>query len=217
MKPFPSAFLLAAALALAAAPVQWAWAASGKVPSGYEVIVKNDPFDPARGEGMEGGAEDAGVQGGGLSARFQVYGTIIVDGKRRAFLKVRAAVGQGARGPTRSVKTVSVGDLVEGWKVADITDKGIVLESDGDKVFLGVFETPKKERAVKRPVDLTGHPGTTVPGGAPRRRGDSSPGGTGHPVKALRIPHSRSDRAPPRDIHAPRTFPLPPSEVSSQH
>ncbi|MBW2349757.1 MAG: hypothetical protein JRF20_00975 [Deltaproteobacteria bacterium] len=122
----------------------------------YEVIISKDPFDPERGKSQSllSAAE------GDLKDRCQVYGTIITGEMRQAFLMV--ATSKSASGPYKKVvkgsqknlRTVTVGDLVDGWRVEDITAQGVKFESDGEYVEVGIFDEVKKERKATAPVAL---------------------------------------------------------------
>jgi hypothetical protein len=127
----------------------------------YEVIISKDPFDPERGESQP----LLSAVEGDLKDRYQVYGTIIAGEMRQAFLMV--ATSESASGPYKKVvkgsqknlRTVTVGDLVDGWRVEDITAQGVKFESDGEYVEVGIFDEVKKERKATAPVALqTPHP-----------------------------------------------------------
>jgi len=124
-------------------------------PGPYEVIVSMDPFDPARGKNQ---ALISAVEGD-LKDRYQVYGTIIAGEMRQAFLMVATSESASsprknvARGSQKALRTVSVGDVVDGWRVADITAQGVKFKSDGKYVEVGIFEA-KKERKATAPVAL---------------------------------------------------------------
>lgn len=121
----------------------------------YEVIVRKDPFDPERGKNqpLTSAAE------GDLKDQYQVYGTIIAGEMRQAFLMVATSESASSRykklanGSQKALRTVSVGDIVDGWRVADITAQGVKFESDGEYVEVGIFEA-KKERKAAAPVAL---------------------------------------------------------------
>jgi hypothetical protein len=79
---------------------------------------------------------------------------------RQAFLMVAISKPVSGRqkkvvnGSQKGLRTVSVGDVVDGWRVADITDQGVKFESDGEYVEVGIFEEAKKERKATAPVAL---------------------------------------------------------------
>lgn len=122
----------------------------------YEVIISMDPFDPERGKNQA----SISVVEKDLKGRYQVYGTIIAGEMRQAFLMVEAsrpATGPYKKAVRRSQKnwrTVTVGDVVDGWRVADITAQGVKFESDGEYVEVGIFDEAKKERKTTAPVAL---------------------------------------------------------------
>ncbi|NOR05980.1 MAG: hypothetical protein GQ575_06705 [Deltaproteobacteria bacterium] len=122
----------------------------------YEVIISKDPFDPERSKSQP----SISAVEGDLKDRYQVYGTIIAGEMRQAFLMVedsKPAPGprkKVARGSQKNLRTVTVGDLVDGWRVADITAQGVKFESDGEYVEVGIFDEAKKERKAIAPVAL---------------------------------------------------------------
>ena len=127
----------------------------------YGVIISNDPFDPKRGKSQPSFSAGEEV----LKDRYQVYGTIISGDIRQAFLMVPTSESaSGSRrkvvsGSQKNLRTVTVGDLVDGWRVEDITAQGVKLESDGEYVEVGIFEEVKEERRATAPVALqTPHP-----------------------------------------------------------
>ncbi len=122
-------------------------AVSGK----YRSIVERDPFDPKRGQdktAIQGGTVSSDV--GELEKRYSVYGIILAGANKSAFIKPVKAEN---RGRVKELRKVTVGDLVDGWTVKDITDRGLVLANGGDQVVLRVF-APKKERESNRPVGI---------------------------------------------------------------
>ena len=146
----------------------------------YEVIISKDPFDPERGKSQP---LPSAVEGD-LKDRYQVYGTIIAGEMRQAFLMVATSKSVSsprkklARGSQKNLRTVTVGDVVDGWRVADITDRGVKFESDGKYVEVGIFDEAKKERKATAPVALqTPRPKPQVsraPQSTPAKRPSSS-------------------------------------------
>ncbi|MDL1958337.1 MAG: hypothetical protein LWX01_01605 [Deltaproteobacteria bacterium] len=127
----------------------------------YQVIISKDPFDPERGKSQP---SSSAVEGD-LKGEYQVYGTIIAGEMRQAFLMVATSKSASspykkvAKGSQKGLRTVTVGDLVDGWRVADITAQGVKFESDGEYVEVGIFDAVKKERKAISPVALqTPHP-----------------------------------------------------------
>jgi hypothetical protein len=122
----------------------------------YEVIISKDPFDPERSKSQP----SISAVEGDLKGRYQVYGTIIAGEMRQAFLMVATSESVSsprkkvARGSQKVLRTVTVGDLVDGWRVADITAQGVKFESDGKYVEVGIFDEAKKERKATAPVAL---------------------------------------------------------------
>lgn len=122
----------------------------------YEVIISKDPFDPERGKSQL----LTSVAESDLKERCQVYGIIIIGEMRKAFLMITTSESASgprkkvARGSQKASRTVSVGDLVDGWRVEDITAQGVKFESDGKYVEVGIFSEVKKERKATAPVAL---------------------------------------------------------------
>ncbi len=122
----------------------------------YEVIISMDPFDPERGKNQA----VISVVEKDLKGRYQVYGTIIAGEMRQAFLMVEASkpapgsYKKAVRGSQKKFRTVTVGDIVDGWRVADITAQGVKFESDGECVEVGIFDEAKRERKATAPVAL---------------------------------------------------------------
>ncbi len=155
----------------------------------YEVIISKDPFDPERGKSQP---LPSAVEGD-LKDRYQVYGTIIAGEMRQAFLMVATSESVSsprkkvARGSQKALRTVTVGDLVDGWRVADITAQGVKFESDGKYVEVGIFDEAKKERKATAPVALqTPRPKPQVrraPQSTPAKRPSSSKPGFSSPKK----------------------------------
>ena len=125
----------------------------------YEAIVSKDPFDPERGRNENLTENDTSAEGD-LKSSYQVYGTIIAGEMRQAFLMLAAPESRSGqqkkivKGPQKNLRTVTVGDLVDGWRVADITAQGVKFESDGEYVEIGIFDEVKKERKATAPVAL---------------------------------------------------------------
>ena len=152
----------------------------------YEVIVSKDPFDPERGKNEKSAENDASSAEGDLKSRYQVYGTIIAGGVRLAYLKVATPksskpLRRAGKSGAKDLRTVVIGDLVDGWRVEDITAQGVKFESDGEYVKVGIFDEVKKERKATAPVALQ----TPQPKPRVRRAPQSTP--------AKRPPTSRPD------------------------
>ncbi|PXF59706.1 MAG: hypothetical protein C4B58_02475 [Deltaproteobacteria bacterium] len=158
----------------------------------YEVIISMDPFDPERGKNQA----VISVVEKDLKGRYQVYGTIIAGEMRQAFLMVEAskpAPGlrkKVARGSQKNLRTVTVGDVVDGWRVADITAQGVKFESDGEYVKIGIFDEAKKERKATAPVALqTPRPKpqvSRVPKSSPAKRPSSGKPGSSSQKKPVK-------------------------------
>ncbi len=161
-------------------------------PGPYEVIISMDPFDPERGKNQA----LISVVEEDLKGRYQVYGTIIAGEMRQAFLMVATSEPVSsprkkvARGSQKALRTVTVGDLVDGWRVADITAQGVKFESDGECVEVGIFDEAKKERKAIAPVALqTPRPKPKVrraPKSTPAKRPSSGKPGSGSQKKPVK-------------------------------
>ncbi|RKX62718.1 MAG: hypothetical protein DRP37_00830 [Thermodesulfobacteriota bacterium] len=173
-------------------------AKESQVESGpYEIIISMDPFDPERGKNQA----VISVVEKDLKGRYQVYGTIIAGEMRQAFLMVEAskpAPGlrkKVARGSQKNLRIVTVGDVVDGWRVADITAQSVKFESDGEYVEVGIFDEAKKERKATAPVALqTPRPKPEVrrvPQSIPAKRPSSGkPGSSSQKKPGKRIPRN---------------------------
>jgi hypothetical protein len=93
-------------------------------------------------------------------------------------------------GSQKGLRTVTVGDLVDGWRVADITAQGVKFESDGEYVEVGIFDEAKKERKAIAPVALqTPHLKPKVrraPKSTPAKRPSSGKPGSGSQKKPVK-------------------------------
>ena len=168
----------------------------------YEVIISKDPFDPERGKSQS----SLSAVEGDLKDRYQVYGTIIAGEMRQAFLMVetsKSASGpykKAVRGSQKNLRTVTVGDLVDGWRVADITAQGVKFESDGKYIEVGIFDEAKKERKATAPVALqTPRPRpqvSRVPQSTPAKRPSSGKPGSISPKKPDKRTLRHSKKSP---------------------
>jgi hypothetical protein len=114
----------------------------------YEVIISKDPFDPERGKNQP---VTSAIESD-LKGHCQVYGTVIMGEVRKAFIvttdseKDSNLQKKRTKGLQKDIRTVNIGDIVEGWRVKDITDKGVKFESDGRCIEIAIFDEIKKER-----------------------------------------------------------------------
>ena len=146
-KLIPGAFLFFLFSMVILLPARFSYAVSPQ----YKSIIERDPFDPKRAQDkttVQGGAVSS--EAGELEKKYSVYGVIVAGDTKFAYIK---PVKSAKRGETEELRKISVGDLVDGWNVRDITDRGLVLVSGDDQVILKVF-APKKERKSDRPVGL---------------------------------------------------------------
>jgi len=172
-------------------------------PGPYEVIISMDPFDPERGKNQA----LISVVEEDLKGRYQVYGTIIAGEMRQAFLMVATSKSVSsprkkvARGSQKALRTVTVGDLVDGWRVADITAQGVKFESDGEYVEVGIFDEAKKERKAIAPVALQ------TPRLKPkvRRAPKSTPAKMPSTSKPASPPQKKPNKRIPRNSKKPTT------------
>ncbi|MEF3167996.1 MAG: hypothetical protein K6360_01465 [Deltaproteobacteria bacterium] len=131
----------------------------------YEVIVQKDPFDPSRK------ISDSGETGGSISTgedvkkRYHLYGTVMSGATRIAFLQSSDAKQTGkqpqppaaapqARPQGDRIQSVTVGDLVDGWQVEDITDKNVTLVSGNERIHITLFDSEKTDRKATAPVGI---------------------------------------------------------------
>lgn len=174
----------------------------------YEVIISMDPFDPERGKNQA----LISVVEKDLKDRYQVYGTIIAGEMRQAFLMVATSESVSsprkkvARGSQKALRTVTVGDVVDGWRVADITAQGVKFESDGKYVEVGIFDEAKKERKATAPVALQ------TP--RPRPRVSRAPQSTPAKKPSSGKPGSNSQKKP--DKRTPRHSKKPTTKESQE-
>ncbi len=132
----------------------------------YNTIVAKDPFDPERGKNRQ---EDLGNQSNSsndLKKRYQVYGIIVAGNNRRAYLRAMEPDETPRRGRYKKprYRVLSIGDLVDGWKVVSISSSGIKLVSGDKDAFLRVFGSEKKERKAIAPVVIqTPQPVNPIP------------------------------------------------------
>jgi hypothetical protein len=200
----------------------------------YEVIVKKDLFDPLRGEGAQDKTDEKARYASeqDLVKRYQVYGVSITNGRRQAFIKgtngpqanqpaFPSAAPQFPR-PNQGTQTerphpVTIGDSIEGWRIAAITPQGIDLELQGRRVHLAIFGPEKDERRATAPVGLQTpqiKPETPQPqtGGEQPKEGEPAAGQTQPPQNA-QTPGASQTMPPPQAAQAihPATPPAMPS------
>ncbi len=119
----------------------------------YKVILAKNPFDPDRGAGANGTEIYGGSDQGGFASKFAVYGVVIAGNSKYAFLKpVAKAGGRYKVKNDEGLRKVTVGDLVDGWKVKEIKSEGVLFVKAGKSEFLRVFGSTKKERSSTKPV-----------------------------------------------------------------
>lgn len=227
-------------LACAAAPAMPCMADSkgGVVNLGvYDVIVKKDLFDTMRGEGAQNKADEKAryATEQDLVKRYQVYGVSIVNGKRQAFIKNVSSPHPNqpifpSAGPQFPMldqnaqagrpRPVTVGDSIEGWRIAAITPQGIDLEFQGRSVHLAIFGPEKDERRATAPVGIQTpqiKPETPPPqaaAGEQPKEGEP-PAGQTQPPQNSQPPGVPQNIPPPQAIQAIHP-PTPPAMPSAQ-
>jgi hypothetical protein len=127
-------------------------------------ILRADPFDPKRGEGRIIDSPEGITAQEGVEKKYVLYGLVSAGGLKEAYLGLR----DRKKGEGKEYRRVVEGDLVDGWKVVSIGERGIKLTSKGKEVFLRVFDQERPGRAVKRPVALATPRKRVQPGRAGR-------------------------------------------------
>ncbi len=123
-----------------------AWAVSPR----YMSIIERNPFDPERGKNQDASEQNTvSSRAEELKKKYSVYGVIITGQNKTAYIK---PLKPEKRGKKSELKQISVGDMIDGWKVKDITDSGIVVISGREQLLLSVFGSAKKERKSTKPV-----------------------------------------------------------------
>ncbi len=185
----------------------------------YQVIVKKDPFDKERGgsEAGEGTGTEAPVEG--ISENYELYGVIRTGNIRKAFLKEKNSKKSRVRWNRKKkrlsrpkFRIVTEGDLIDGWKVREITPTGIVLSSNDQTVEMKVFTSQKSNRRALKPVAMQTRP-TPLPvthkAATPStgKKAASKPGTSKSPSKL--VPGKPSGQAtPPSPPPRPRRNPF---------
>ncbi|MGC8735190.1 MAG: hypothetical protein ACP5J5_00295 [Dissulfurimicrobium sp.] len=165
----------------------------------YDVIVKENLFDPLRGQGAQNEADEKARYASEqeLINRYLVYGVSIINGRRQAFIKAVntpqtshpvfplagpqfPAMNQAAQ--AERPHPVKIGDSLEGWRITAITPHGIDLELRGRSVHLAIFGPEKDERRATAPVGLQTPqikpeaPSPPQPGGEQPKEGGAAEG-----------------------------------------
>jgi len=137
--------------------------ASSRAPASTDAIVSRNLFDPERGAGATREAEET-------SRSFQrvrnmiLIGTVIIGGNRTAILQDGAGAPAGPAAPTQPATTMrlNLGDNVEGYRLAEISEKKVVFAKDAARVEVLLDYFRKVEAAAPRPAPA---PGQVVPAG----------------------------------------------------
>jgi hypothetical protein len=143
----------------------------------YKTVVTKDIFDPERGkqsDNTDTAFNDTTAEE--LQKRFQIYGVIINLNKKRAFIKDVKEKKKADAGKMNIYREVTTGDLLEEWKIVEITDEGVTVESKNKKITLPVFNRSKKERKANAPVALQTPLIKTAPPAQRQPSGQNSPG-----------------------------------------
>ncbi len=122
----------------------------------YKVIIAKNPFDPERGGGQIDD-EDGGIstEMSEFKEKYSVYGVLIVEGQPKyAFIKSLSGRTRSRDKAEDDLRKITVGDLVDGWKVTEINSEGVAFASAGKKIFLKVFGDEKSERVSNKPVAI---------------------------------------------------------------
>jgi hypothetical protein len=113
----------------------------------YKIVVTRDPFDPERGKNWDEAYSMDAISADEFKKRYQLYGTVLSETLNLAYIKS----GEKDKNPLRKeekehIKNIVVGDIIDGWRVKEIADKGVVFTSGKDIVSLMMYEGEKPER-----------------------------------------------------------------------
>ncbi len=120
----------------------------------YKVILEKNPFDPERGAGQNPKEDEQGASPASeFQGKYAIYGVVIAGKSSYAYIKPISQKRSRQRDED-TLRKVTEGDLVDGWKVTKIQSAGVSFESGRDQVFLKVFGSTKKERSSNKPVAI---------------------------------------------------------------
>jgi hypothetical protein len=132
-----------------------------------EAIVSRNLFDPERGAGAIGNAEEASRSAQRVRNMILV-GTVIIGSNRMAVLQDGASANLAPTAATQQPTPIrlKLGDNVEGYRLAEIADKKVVFTKDGTRVELILDYFRKIEMAAPRtaPAGQVVPPGVATPG-----------------------------------------------------
>ena len=121
----------------------------------YKAIVARDPFDPERGTNWDESYSITLTSGEELKKKYLLYGTLVSETLSLAYIKIVDPKKTYPKKDTKEdIKRIAIGDIVDGWKVKSITDKGVELVSGKEMVTLQMYEGEKPERMASSPVDM---------------------------------------------------------------
>ncbi len=120
----------------------------------YNVILEKNPFDPERGAGQNAKEDEQGASPASeFKEKYAIYGVVIAGKSSYAYIKPLSRK-RSRNQDEDTLRKVTEGDLVDGWKVTKIQSEGVSFESGRDSVFLKVFGSTKKERSSNKPVAI---------------------------------------------------------------
>ena len=104
-------------------------------PVSTDVIVSKNLFDPERGAGATREAEE-NSRSSQRVRNLILMGTVIIGNNRTAILQdgVNPTVGQAAAAAQTGPMRLKVGDNVEGYRLAEISDRKVVFTKDAARV-----------------------------------------------------------------------------------
>ena len=125
-------------------------------------IIENNLFDPERGSGT------AQVETSSVAMqrirKMSLVGTVILGTNRYAILEEPASSTPGATKGQSSQLHLKLGDIVEGFKLIEVNEKGVVFTNGASKVNVSLDFFRRSEPITEKAAP----PAQTGPGLAPR-------------------------------------------------
>lgn len=121
----------------------------------YKTIVARDPFDPERGKNWDESFSMDSISGEELKKKYQLYGTVLSETISLAYIKTADKEKKPSKkGEKEHIRRVVIGDIIDGWRIKKIAEKGVVFASGKDSVLLQMYEGEKQERKASSPVAM---------------------------------------------------------------